>query len=76
MSLLLKASVFGICRWKEANTEYSKNIYGFKVIASQPEEYYRKVLIAEQVFAQKNYFWPIQTATLEKESESYSNLGW
>lgn len=63
-------------RWKEANTEYSKNIYGFKVIASQPEEYYRKVLIAEQVFAQKNYFWPIQTATLEKNPNLVQNLGW
>lgn len=63
-------------RWKEANMEYSKNIYGFKVIASQPEEYYRKVLIAEQPFTQKNYFWPIQTTTLEKNPNLIQNLGW
>ncbi len=63
-------------RWKEANKEYSKNIYGFKVIGVQPEEYYRKVLIAEQPFAQKNYFWPIQTATLEKNPNLIQNLGW
>ncbi len=63
-------------RWKEASTEYSKNIYGFSVISSQPEDYYRKVLIAEQPFAQKNYFWPIQTATLEKNPNLVQNLGW
>lgn len=63
-------------RWKEANNEYSKNIYGFRVISSSPEEYYKKVLIAEQPFAQKDYFWPIQTATLERNPNLIQNLGW
>lgn len=63
-------------RWKEANTEYSKNIYGFNTIGSQPEDYYKKILIAEQGFAQKNYFWPIQTATIERNPNLIQNLGW
>lgn len=63
-------------RWKEANTEYSKNIYGFNVYGTQPEDYYKKVMIAEQIFAQKNYFWPILTSTLEANPNLIQNLGW
>lgn len=63
-------------RWKEANTEYSKNIYGFSILSVNPADYYRKVLIAEQPFSQKDYFWPIQTATLEKNPNLIQNLGW
>ncbi len=63
-------------RWKEANTEYAKNIYGFRVLSVTPEDYYKKMLIAEQPFAQKNYFWPIQTATLERNPNLVQNLGW
>lgn len=29
-------------RWKEANTEYAKNIYGFRVLSVTPEDYYKK----------------------------------
>ena len=63
-------------RWKEANAEYSKNIYGFNVIGAQPEDYYRKILIAEQSFTQKDYFWPIQSSTLERNPNLVQNLGW
>lgn len=63
-------------RWKEASSEYAKNIYGFRVIAPNPEEYYTKILIAEQPFAQKNYFWPIQTGTIERNPNLIQNLGW
>ena len=63
-------------RWKEANSEYSKNIYGFRVVSATPEEFYTRVLIAEQPFAQRDYFWPIQTTTLEKNPNLIQNLGW
>ncbi len=63
-------------RWKEASLEYSKNIYGFRVLSFTPEEYYKKLLIAEQPFAQRDYFWPIQTATLERNPNLLQNLGW
>lgn len=63
-------------RWKIANSEYSKNIYGFNILGSQPEDYYKKVLVAEQPFTQKNYFWPIQTSTIERNPNLVQNLGW
>jgi hypothetical protein len=63
-------------RWKEASIEYSKNIYGFRILSSTPEEYYKKLLIAEQPFAQRDYFWPIATGTIERNPNLIQNLGW
>lgn len=63
-------------RWKEAPAEYEKGIYGFKVTASRPEDYYQKILIAEQNFALKDYFWPIQTSLIEQNPNLVQNIGW
>src|SRR5690606_30902641 len=46
-------------RWKTAPVEYSKDIYGFKILASSPEEYYQPILLSKQTFSLKDYFWPI-----------------
>lgn len=63
-------------RWKEAYSEYAKGIYGFKVAASKPEDYYQLIQIAEQKFALKDYFWPIQTALIEQNPNLVQNIGW
>lgn len=63
-------------RWKEAPAEYEKGIYGFKVTASKPEDYYQKILLAEQKFALKDYFWPIQTSLIEQNPNLVQNIGW
>ncbi|SFL52894.1 Starch-binding associating with outer membrane [Porphyromonadaceae bacterium KH3CP3RA] len=63
-------------RWKEAPAEYEKGIYGFKVTASRPEDYYQKILLAEQNFALKDYFWPIQTSLIEQNPNLVQNIGW
>lgn len=63
-------------RWKEAPKEYEKGIYGFKVTASKPEEYYQRLLIAEQKFSLKDYFWPIQIGLIEQNPNLVQNIGW
>lgn len=63
-------------RWKEASSEYAKGIYGFKVTASKPEDYYQLIQLAEQKFALKDYFWPIQTSLIEQNPNLVQNLGW
>ncbi len=63
-------------RWKEAPAEYEKGIYGFKVTASKPEDYYQKILLADQKFALKDYFWPIQISLIEQNPNLVQNIGW
>ena len=63
-------------RWKEAPAEYQKGIYGYTVTASSPEDYYVKKFISSQDFGLKNYFWPINTATIEVNPNLVQNIGW
>jgi hypothetical protein len=63
-------------RWKEAPAEYEKGIYGFKVTASKPEDYYQKISLAEQKFGIKDYFWPISIAYIEQNPNLVQNIGW
>ena len=65
-----------IRRWKTAPDEYKKGIYGFKVTASKPEDYYQKILLFDQKFALKDYFWPLQTAIIEQNPNLVQNIGW
>lgn len=63
-------------RWKEAPSEYSKGIYGYKVTASKPADYYQLIKLADQTFGLKDYFWPIQTSLIEQNPNLVQNLGW
>jgi hypothetical protein len=63
-------------RWKEAAPEYAKGIYGFKVTGTRPEDYYQKLLLADQKFALKDYFWPIATSLIEQNPNLVQNIGW
>lgn len=63
-------------RWKEAPAEYAKGIYGYKVTASKPADYYQLFKIADQTFGLKDYFWPIQTSLIEQNPNLVQNLGW
>jgi hypothetical protein len=63
-------------RWKEVAAEYAKGIYGFKVTGLRPEDYYQKLLLADQEFALKDYFWPIATSLIEQNPNLVQNIGW
>jgi hypothetical protein len=63
-------------RWKEASAEYAKGIYGFKITGSTVPDYYQKLLLADQKFGLKDYFWPIATAMIEQNPNLVQNIGW
>ncbi|MDR0384981.1 MAG: RagB/SusD family nutrient uptake outer membrane protein [Prevotellaceae bacterium] len=63
-------------RWKEAFAEYEKGIFGFKITASAPEDYYQKIQIADQKFGLKDYFWPIKISIIEQNPNLIQNTGW
>jgi hypothetical protein len=63
-------------RWKEAPAEYAKNIVGYKLLASKPEEFYQRVVLAVQPFSIRDYFWPIETAVIERNPNLVQNIGW
>lgn len=63
-------------RWKEAQTEYAKSIYGFNVSAASPEDYYKRTLCYEQPFLLKDYFWPISVYNMEHNPNLIQNVGW
>lgn len=65
-----------IRRWKTAPSEYLKNIYGFTITGSAPEDYYVRQLITTQRFGLKDYFWPISTYYLERNPNLVQNIGW
>ena len=63
-------------RWKEATSEYSKNIYGFNISGASAEDYYKKTLVFEQPFLVRDYFWPISTYNMEHNPNLIQNTGW
>ena len=63
-------------RWKEAPSEYSKNIYGFNLSGASAEDYYKRTLVFEQPFLLRDYFWPISTYNMEHNPNLVQNLGW
>jgi len=63
-------------RWKRSAAEYEKGIYGYKITASKPEEYYQKVQLATQQFSLKDYFWPLRISVIEQNPNLVQNIGW
>lgn len=66
-----------IRRWKSASTEYSKGVYGWNAQeVGVAEKYYKKTLLRETPFVQKDYFWPFSTKILENNPNLVQNVGW
>jgi hypothetical protein len=63
-------------RWKKVSAEYAKGIYGFKVTGVTAEDYYQKLLLADQKFSLKDYFCPIATELIEQNPNLMQNIGW
>ncbi|MDD6506495.1 MAG: RagB/SusD family nutrient uptake outer membrane protein [Prevotellaceae bacterium] len=63
-------------RWMTAAEEYAKGQYGYTVTGATPEDYYKKLLIFETPFVQRDYFWPINTTNMERNPNLVQNLGW
>jgi hypothetical protein len=63
-------------RWKTAPEEYAKGIKGYKVNESDPAKFYQPVLLFDQKFAIRDYFWPIATGVIENNRNIVQNIGW
>jgi hypothetical protein len=63
-------------RWKTAPEEYAKGIKGYKINESDPAKFYQPVLLFDQKFAIKDYFWPIATSVIENNRNIVQNIGW
>jgi hypothetical protein len=63
-------------RWKKAPDEYAKNIKSWTLKASEPEKFYKPIVVEQQVFSIRDYFWPIQTSVIENNPNIVQNIGW
>lgn len=65
-----------IRRWKTAPEEYAKGITGYTVTERNPAKYYQPVLLADQKFSIKDYFWPVEISVIENNRNIVQNIGW
>ena len=63
-------------RWKEASTVLNAPIKAWDGAQEVAESYYRPVLLFNQTFGEKDYFWPIRDANITNNSNLVQNLGW
>jgi hypothetical protein len=63
-------------RWKEVYDAYTTPIEGFKIMESAPEQFYRRVVLWNQTFNLKDYFWPLAIADIEQNPNLVQNIGW
>jgi len=63
-------------RWKEATNELNQTIRGWDGFQADPADYYRPVVLFNQTFSTKDYFWPFDENTIIKNKNLVQNLGW
>ena len=63
-------------RWKIAHVELNKPIKGWDITQADPVSYYREVLLYNQKFVTRDYFWPIPLAELQINKNLVQNPGW
>jgi hypothetical protein len=65
-----------IRRWKLMEEYMTKPIYGWNTQGEEAEDFYKKQLVYQLKFDQKDYFWPIKIDDLLKNSNLVQNPGW
>jgi len=65
-----------IKRWKTAHIVLNNPIFGWDITQVAPETYYKEVLLFNQNFAMRDYFWPIETKELQINNNLVQNPGW
>ena len=65
-----------IKRWKTAHIILNNPIFGWDITQVAPETYYKEVLLFNQNFAMRDYFWPIETKELQINNNLVQNPGW
>lgn len=67
---------YDLRRWKEASEALNTPIAGWDIDQATPEAYYRVRTIFNQVFTQKDYFWPIQESNITVNRNLLQSPGW
>lgn len=65
-----------IRRWKTAPVYYQTPIEGWDVSQSSPELFYHPIILLNQKFFMKDYFWPIKESYIENNRNLVQNIGW
>lgn len=65
-----------IRRWKEGIEECNKPITSWDLRQENAESYYRILVVYNQKFGTKDYFWPIDTRNIEVNPKLVQNIGW
>jgi hypothetical protein len=63
-------------RWKKATKVLNEPIQGWDSFQDNVTAYYRPVVIFNQKFGLKDYFWPIRDADIVVNRNLVQNLGW
>ncbi len=63
-------------RWKEAVRTMNSTIAGWDINQESAEAYYRPLVIFNQTFGTKDYFWPIKDNNIIVNNNLVQNLGW
>jgi hypothetical protein len=63
-------------RWRRAHIELNNPITGWDYGQSDPQYYYRPVLLYNQAFRARDYLWPLSEATLLQNPNLVQNYGW
>src|SRR5690606_3171955 len=56
-------------RWKKAQQELNTPIYGWDILQSTPQTYYRRVVLYSRSFTLRDYFWPISNNELRRNNQ-------
>lgn len=65
-----------LLRWKRAAIEFNKTITGWNTTAAAPEAYYLPVVLYNQTFDLRNYFWPLSDNDVLINPKLVQNPGW
>lgn len=63
-------------RWKKAVQELNTPIKGWDMFEKTAETYYDPIILFDQTFMVKDYFWPIKEKTLQINRNLVQNPGW
>ncbi|TDS11888.1 putative outer membrane starch-binding protein [Sphingobacterium paludis] len=63
-------------RWKTAQIELNTPIYGWDIRQITPQTYYRRVVMFNRTFTQRDYFWPISIAEIRRNPRLLQSPLW
>jgi hypothetical protein len=65
-----------LLRWKKAPEVLNENIKGWDIGFAKAPEYYREKILFSRTFRLRDYFWPIPTGEIIRNTNLVQNPGW